>query len=338
MTDYAEIRAQLRLPLYESLQPCIIPDMQNRLYSLDHYEFIRISGADSISFLQGQLSCNTELLSENRSLVGALCNLKGRVIADFRLLQHGEQILMQCAEGMAAKVLTTLSKYAVFSKVELTQLESQSAATPRVLGLLGGVNEALSILGLELPGSDNGVSSSADCSMVRISGDAERIEIWMHSEAAAHQFLGAMQSEQPSTDLDAWHSADIEAGIVHVTPALSEEFTPQLLNYDLSGLIDFKKGCYTGQEIVARMFYRGTAKRRLQAASSSHAVSNSSKIVAKGNEDLGGDILAFSNTGAAEPLLLAILPVDIADSAESLTLSDNAESEVRIRELPYSAG
>ena len=236
--------------------------MQNRLYSLDHYEFIRISGADSISFLQGQLSCNTELLSENRSLVGALCNLKGRVIADFRLLQHGEDILMQCAQGMAAKVLATLSKYAVFSKVELTQLENQSASTPRVLGMLGGVSEVVAVLGLELPDSDNGVSSSADYSVVSISGAAERIEIWMHNEAAAQQVLGAMQAEQLSTDLDAWHSADIEAGIVHVTPALSEEFTPQLLNYDLSGLIDFKKGCYTGQEIVARMFYRGTPKRR----------------------------------------------------------------------------
>lgn len=311
--------------------------MQNRLYALDHYEFIHISGVDRISFLQGQLSCNTELLSAERSLVGVLCNLKGRVIADFRLLQRGEDILMQCAEGMAAKVLATLSKYAVFSKVELKQLDSNSDSAPRVFGVLNdGAKEALAILGLELPDSANGVHASEGYSAVRISGPGERIELWVHSEAA-QQRLTASETEC-SDDLDAWRSADIESGIVHVTPNLSEEYTPQLLNYDLSGLIDFKKGCYTGQEIVARMFYRGTAKRRLQVASSSEPVRESSKVVARGNEDLSGEVLAFSNTGAREPMLLAVLPVDIADSGESLTLSDNAKSDVCVRELTYAAG
>ena len=79
--------------------------MRNRLFPLKSYEFIKISGTDSVSFLQGQLSCNTELLSPQRSLTGALCNLKGRVIADFRLLQQGEHYLMQCAEGMAAEIV-----------------------------------------------------------------------------------------------------------------------------------------------------------------------------------------------------------------------------------------
>ncbi|PCH85494.1 MAG: hypothetical protein COB88_09865, partial [Flavobacteriales bacterium] len=98
-----------------------------------------------------------------------------------------------------------------------------------------------------------------------------------------------------------------------------------------------KKGCYTGQEIVARMFYRGTAKRRLQLASSSHSISDSSKVVARDSEGLGEDILAFSNTVATESLLLAVLPVQAADSGERMTLSNNAESDVCIRELPYMA-
>ena len=68
----------------------------------------------------------------------------------------------------------------------------------------------------------------------------------MHTEAAAEQFLATMKEEK-CADLEPWLRADIEAGIVHVTPKLSEEFTPQLLNYDISGLIDFKKCCYTGQ-------------------------------------------------------------------------------------------
>lgn len=338
MINYAEIRAHLRQPLYEKLQSSIILTMQNNIYALQNYEFIRISGADRISFLQGQLSCNTDLLCAGRSLPGALCNLKGRVIADFRLVEHNEDIIMQCAAGMADKIHATLSKYAVFSKVELSQLQGKDNSAPVALGIIGrGIFEALSILNLDLPKSNDGVSSSATSKVVRVSGLSERVEIWMHTKAAAEQLLATLEEEKID-DIEPWLRADIEAGIVHVTPNLSEEFTPQLLNYDLSGLIDFKKGCYTGQEIVARMFYRGTAKRRLQLASSSQSISKSSKVVARASEDSGEDILAFSNTGGTDHLLLAVLPIPVADSKKRITLSDNAESDVCIRALPYMTG
>ena len=136
MMNYAEIRAHLRQLLYGVLQPSIILTMKNSIYVLQNYEFIRISGVDRISFLQGQLSCNTELLCAERSLTGALCNLKGRVIADFRLVEHNEDIIMQCAAGMAVKIHATLSKYAVFSKVELSQLQSKDNSAPVALSLI----------------------------------------------------------------------------------------------------------------------------------------------------------------------------------------------------------
>ena len=333
--NYAEIYVNLRQSLYQALQPCIILTMPNDTCVLEDYEFIRISGPDSNSFLQGQLTCNTELLSAECSLSGALCNLKGRVIADFRLVEIGEDIIMQCAVGMADKILETLRKYAVFSKVELSLLESKNNSPPIALGVIGkGVDAALSNLGLDLPISAGGVSSSPTSSVIRVPGLSRRIEIWMHTEAAAEQLLTALK-EDKNNDLGPWLRADIEAGIVHVTPALSEEFTPALLNYDLSGLIDFKKGCYTGQEIVARMFYRGTAKRRLRLASCSHPVSDASKVVARDSEGSGADVLTFSNTKDSESLLLAVLPIQVVDSGERMTLSDNADSEVCIRELPY---
>ncbi len=327
----------MRQPLHETKQSGIITTMQNSLCSLAHYEFIRISGTDGMRFLQGQLSCNTDLLTDERSLTGALCNLKGRVIADCRLLKHGEDIILQCAQGMAGKILATLSKYAVFSKVVLLQLPSGSDAAPVALGLLDeAVNEALNILGLTLPESANGVSSTAAHSVIRVAGTPARLEIWAHTADSANTLLAALKTE-PSSDIEPWQRADIEAGIVHVTPPLSEEFTPEVLNYDLSGLIDFKKGCYTGQEVVARMYYRGTAKRRLQIASCTQAISESSKVVLGGGEEKSEDILAFSNTGSTGPILLAILPLQHLDAAERMLLSDNPASEVRIRELPYSA-
>lgn len=341
--NYAEIRAHLRLPLYETQQPCIILTMQNSIYSLEHYEFIRISGTDSRSFLQGQVSCNTELLSAERSLSGALCNLKGRVIADFRLVQIGEQIILQCAAGMANKIHGTLSKYAVFSKVELELLSegSGSSPSPQALGIIGdSVDAALAALQLELPDSPDALSQGADCTVVRLTGSAKRIEIWFHEMAAMSAFL-ARPGLAISSALQAWSRAEIEAGIIHVTPELSEQYTPQLLNYDISGLIDFKKGCYTGQEIVARMFYRGTAKKRLFLASSNHEISNSSRVVersdvdSKGVESSGSEILAFSNY-ETPALLLTILASEPAESGQEYRLSDQPGSEVRVQSLPYA--
>lgn len=341
MMNYAEIRAHLRLPLYETLQPGIILTMQNSIYALEHYEFIRISGADSRSFLQGQVSCNTELLSAEHSLSGALCNLKGRVVADFRLVQIGEEFILQCAAGMASKIHETLSKYAVFSKVELEQLSPESSSSPRVLGIIGeSVDAALAVLGLKLPASPDAVSQGADCTVVRLPGSAQRIEIWFHELAAASAFL-ASPDLAVSSELQAWSRAEIEAGIIHVTPELSEQHTPQLLNYDISGLIDFKKGCYTGQEIVARMFYRGTAKKRLFLASANQEIDSNSRVVersgvdAKEAESSGGEILAFSNY-QTPALLLAILASESAQSGQEYRLSDQPSSEVRIQSLPYA--
>lgn len=339
--NYAEFRAHLRQPLYETRQPCIIPTMQNSIYVLENYEFIRISGADRISFLQGQVSCNTELLSAQRSLSGVLCNLKGRVIADFRLVGIGEDIIMQCAAGMAGKILETLSKYAVFSKVELEQFSGESSSTPTALGLIGdNVDAGLSALQLKMPDSRDGLSQSADCSVIRLPGAVKRVELWFHGMTAKSAFL-ASSGLSISSELQAWDRAEIEAGIIHITPQLSEEYTPQLLNYDISGLIDFKKGCYTGQEIVARMFYRGTAKKRLFLANSSHTVGENSRVVelrsvdSAETESSGTEILAFNNY-ATPTLLLAVLASQSAESGQEYRLSDQPDSEVRIQSLPYA--
>lgn len=310
--------------------------MQNSITSLDHYEFIRISGADTLKFLQGQVSCNTELLSAGVSLTGALCNLKGRVIADFRLLAVGEDCLMQCAEHMASPILATLNKYAVFSKVRLEQLARAADAPPAVLGVCGAaVDAALAILDIALPATADGVSEGQECRVIRLPGPTRRAELWFHNERAQAEFLAATDCERDE-DGQAWLRADIESGVIHVTEELSEEYTPQLLNYDISGLIDFKKGCYTGQEIVARMYYRGTAKKRLYLVSSSMPVNAESRLVFEGDvEGAGGEILRCS-ASEAPALMLAILASDEVESGRKLQLSDRPDSQLAVRSLPYA--
>src|SRR5690606_31052541 len=133
-----------------------------------------------------------------------------------------------------------------------------------------------------------------------------------------------------------WQLADIQAGAIHITPALQEQHTPQVLNYDLHGLVDFRKGCYTGQEIVARMHYRGTAKRRLQrlempasllgqltqtggpalelVAAASTADGQAANI---GAEMLSGaSVQTVSSDTAQKAEALVILPTDIVESPD----------------------
>ncbi len=308
-------------------------------HPLDHYEFVRVSGADAVSFLQGQLSCNTKLLSEHRSLTGALCNLKGRVIADFRILKHEDDCILQCAQGMATAIVSTLSKYAVFSKVNISVLNSGTDdVNISAIGVLDdSVETALRILGINLPADDDNLVQNSDYSFIKLPGPARRAEIWFHSKQAKQNFI-SNHGLQESAELDRWRREDIASGIIHVTPALTEEFTPQLLNYDISGLIDFNKGCYTGQEIVARMFYRGTAKKRLYLAVSSHNISADSRVLEKSKEkedNQGNEILAYNNFLDRPSLLLTILSREVAASASPLRLSDQPDSTVTMQKLPY---
>lgn len=312
--------------------------MQKRSYTLNNYEFIRIVGEDAIGFLQGQLSCNTELLSESRSLPGALCNIKGRVIADLRLLKVTEGLLLQCEQGMAHLVVETLAKYAVFSKVEIIEL---TTGAPHVLGLMGeNIEAALDVLGVSHPQSTDSVCQGSDCSAIRLAGPVSRVEVWFHSPQARDNFQNASGIED-SGDLLEWKRADIQAGVVHVNPEMSGEYTPQLLNYDISGLIDFKKGCYTGQEIVARMYYRGSAKKRMHLATASKPVSDASSVLTLDEDGNGigkeAEILVYDNSEQPS-LLLAILDSESVDSGRKFRLSDESGSEIIPQSLPYALG
>lgn len=329
--------------------------MKIPIFELSHYEFLRVCGDDAIAFLQGQLSCNMDLLTADQSLPGAICNLKGRVIADFRVVLHGEDCLLQTQAGMAEVIRTTLAKYAVFSKVKLSILD---ASELQVVGLIA--KDAASLLTEKFtrcPAEDNQVTQTSTVSLINVSAASGRFELWFHQDQAKQEFVQNTELDLHQ-GLDLWEREELLAGVLHVTAPLSEKYTPQLLNYDISGLIDFKKGCYTGQEVVARMFYRGEAKKRLFLASSSHPVTELSTLSqvasapGEANEITAtqGEILRFSNgerisesnvDGEADKanLILAILNTDAAartlEGTVQLTLSEQTESRLTIRNLPY---
>lgn len=309
--------------------------MNNNAINLNHYQFVRVSGNDAIAFLQGQISGNAELLCPQQSLQAALCNLKGRVVADFRVLKHGDDCLLQTVAGMATPIIETLSKYAVFSDVEIS-LDQQKVSA---IGFIGeSCPQFLTTIFGVCPLLEDQLEQTSDMSLIKVAAGSGRFELWFHSADARNRFFNA-EKFVLDDNLDDWNREALSAGIVHITPELSEKYTPQLLNYDISGVIDFNKGCYTGQEVVARMFYRGQAKKRLFLLSSSHAVSGLSEVViADQAESNGGEILGFSNgqaSGEEANLLLAVVNTAAAEDKARLSLSDQEGSVLEIQPLPY---
>ncbi|AHL32742.1 aminomethyltransferase [Pseudomonas brassicacearum] len=223
--------------------------------TLSHEGVLAVRGVDASKFLQGQLTCNLNYLSDSQASLGARCTQKGRMQSSFRILLEGDGVLMAMATPLLEPQLADLKKYAVFSKSKLTD---ESAAWVR-FGV-ENADKALTDLGLELPVDTDSVTRHESLIAIRVSPG--RAELWAPAEQAdtLKSRLGAALTE---ADLNQWLLGQVRAGIGQVMPATRELFIPQMLNLQAVGGVSFKKGCYTGQEIVARMQYLGKLKRRL---------------------------------------------------------------------------
>ena len=244
---------------------------------LESMALTEVSGVDNKRFLQGQLSCNVLKLDDTHSLRGALCNLKGRVIADVRLLQVADAVLMLSRVDLQEKIVGTLNKYRVFFKTALADVNTKYS----VFGIGGvGIEAVVSGLGINLPQDSDRCSRHQDVVFIKMPAttifNVPRFLVVCACDSEQAVVLSQnLQHALVEVPDILWSLADIRTGQAHPDLSQSELFTPQLLNYDINGVIDFKKGCYTGQEIVARMFYKADAKRRLFYASTLHSVGNS---------------------------------------------------------------
>lgn len=223
--------------------------------TLSHEGVLAVRGADASKFLQGQLTCNLNYLSDTQASLGARCTQKGRMQSSFRILLEGDGVLMAMASELLEPQLADLKKYAVFSKSKLTD---ESAGWVR-FGLEHG-DAALVSLGLALPADTDSVVRNDGLIALRVSPD--RAELWVRADQA-DTLKGKLSALLAEGDLNQWLLGQIRAGIGQVMLSTRELFIPQMLNLQAVGGVSFKKGCYTGQEIVARMQYLGKLKRRL---------------------------------------------------------------------------
>ena len=214
-------------------------DAQSQLIELAGLAVLRIHGADAVSFLQGQLSNDLTRLEREGALLAAYNNPQGRTIAIVRLIAAApDELLAVLPRELASRVLERLRRVVLRAKVKILD----ESARWQVRGRLGATQA-----GATLP-------------RIRLGGAPER---WLELVELAPD-AAAVLGAAAFAACDAWVLHDVAAGLAQVYAATSEMFVAQMLNLDLIDAISFNKGCYTGQEVIARAHYRGRVKRRLQ--------------------------------------------------------------------------
>lgn len=236
------------------------PDLSTMTYlaTLTNKQLLLVKGPDAGKFLQGQVTCDVKELNEPVTRLGAQCNPKGRILLSFRALQmNNETIALRLPASMMESAQKTLGKYIVFSKAKLQDGGNDFA----LFGLFGDSAAAVaSTFFQQLPTTYEGWIEKDGSYLIQLA--ANRFECWV-ATATVDSFLDAIEKQTQKVSADEWQLLDIAAGIGEVYPESYELFTPQELNYQLVNGINFRKGCYTGQEIVARLHYRGKLKRHM---------------------------------------------------------------------------
>lgn len=240
------------------------PDMPTEsecaLCALGGLGAIDIQGAEATDFLQGQLSNDLRELSDSHAQLSSHCNAKGRMVANFRILREGDGYRLILPREQIAALLPRLGMFVLRARVELTDHSDDLVC----LGLIGDCMSAMLAKHFgTLPDADNGLVRHRDAALIRVAGPLPRWLLVGPPSAAETLWRQATdKGAAPAAD-DLWALQDIRAGIPTLTAATRELFVPQMANLHLIDGVSFHKGCYTGQEVVARMQYLGKLKRRM---------------------------------------------------------------------------
>ena len=241
----------------ESTQNILLPtQLPSGVAKLEHLGIIRVTGADAASFLQGQLTNDVQLQKLEESRLAAFCNAKGRMQASFIVYkrpavdatQTTPDIYLICSRDILAPTLKRLSMFVMRAKAKLTDVSAEFT----IFGLTG--NAILSI-----------ATEETNTPATVIFNTSTIIALHPAMGQSRALYISPIDDPAPVGDVlstELWNWGEVHAGIATITAPVVEAFVPQMLNYESVGGVNFKKGCYPGQEVVARSQFRGTLKRR----------------------------------------------------------------------------
>lgn len=234
------------------------PDSQEGICALAEYAVLKIEGPDTAKFLQGQITADTQVLGVNTSLPAAHCNAKGRAVASFRLIWLSEtHYLCVVPRANASTLLDSLKKYAVFSKVKLND-DSDNWV---MLGLSGP--DAIKVAQTEWQLTDGQLNQAVTNSNGHLVFLAPQLAFVLVANSNALPVWQKLSGLTTHLDSSEWQVQRLALGHTDIQAEASEQFIPNALNLAQQEGISFTKGCYTGQEIVARLKYLGKEKSQL---------------------------------------------------------------------------
>lgn len=308
----------------DPLGDCAITD-------LSHLGIIRVSGSNKLEFLQGQLTNDVNKVSETHSQLSSYCSPKGRMLASFRIVQLGDDLLLLLPMDLLEPTMKRLSMFVLRADVQI----SDASEDLKRIELSG--NCASDLLPIDPPESANGVVTHDEYTIVRLPGDRPRFLVISDCDCMEALWEEAKQVATP-TSRASWALLDIRAGIPTVYESTKEAFVPQMTNLQLIDGVSFTKGCYTGQEVVARMQYLGKLKRRMyrakveteQAPTAGTELFSESDASGQGS----GKVVDAAPSPAGGYEVLIVTPISCAE-ANDLRLVDANGPALTILDMPY---
>ncbi|HUO44536.1 MAG TPA: folate-binding protein [Burkholderiales bacterium] len=302
------------------------------LAELSHFGLLEFSGDDAREFLQGQLSCDVKALPPWHAQYGSYNTPQGRMLASF-LLWRGKDdaCYMQLPHGLCEPVRKRIAMFILRSRVKVIDVSKDWM----LLGIAGaGAKAAIEEKIGAVPASVMEISNAANGAILKLG--PERFQIIVPASDAARVRASFGNRVEPA-GYEAWDLLDIRAGIPFILPETQQQFVPQMANLDLIGGVSFSKGCYPGQEIVARMHYLGKLKQRMYLAriDATESPLAGDRIFGSG---LGGQAVGMIVNAAPAPEggydALAVMQIESAAAGDAHWKAADGP-RLQIRPLPY---
>ncbi len=296
---------------------------------LSSWSILNVQEGDAARFLQGQLTCDLDQIGTNKSILGACCNAKGRMLSNFRILGQRQGYWLIMDRSLIDDNIAALNKYAVFFRSKLSNAENTLVG----IGINGADGAALlQHLGATLP-AINCASDFRNGKLICVDEQNPRFQVWLPVEQATSLWL-EFAKNLLQVDPQTWNLVDIRQGIAWINAGNKEMYTPHQYNLQAVGGISFRKGCYTGQEIVSRMQHLGKLKNRMYRVSYKATTNHLPAQIHDSSGKNIGEIISQAldeQSGLSEALAI------IRDTAvEANQLQLDSEVSVNVLELPYT--
>jgi folate-binding protein YgfZ len=305
------------------------------LFDLSHLRFIQVSGDDAEIFLQGQFTNDIRQVSSEHHQMSGYCTPKGRMLANFRIFSHNDSYILQLPEDTSESLLKRLTMFILRSQVILEDVSNQLIA----IGLAGNCSQDLltSTLG-ELPKTPGDSLQQNGLTILNITGSVPRFEIIGKSDSIQPIWAKLCEKADPANQ-ELWSLLDIRSGIPTVYNDTVESFVPQMANMQLIDGVSFDKGCYVGQEVVARMKYLGSLKRRMYLAKTDSPSQPQpgdellTSAVTESGQGAGKVVMSAPSPQGGYELLAVIDNTHIG--SDPLHLKDRSGPTIELLTLPY---